>query len=139
MRKRAPAVAGMFYPGNPKRLAASVRAYLDECADPSDENPAPKALILPHAGYPYSAPIAASGYRLLAPAHRSISRVVLLGPAHRVPVNGMAVPNAQAFDFPGGSVPLDLQAMQDIRQLPGVCCPTKPMRSNTVWKFTCRF
>lgn len=128
MGSRAPAVAGMFYPGDPQGLAASVRAYLDaspgaDAPDPAGQNAhaaIPKALIVPHAGYQYSAPIAASGYRLLEPAHRSICRVVLLGPAHRVYVNGMAVPSAKAFDFPGGSIPLDLQAIEDICQLPGV-------------------
>ena len=112
----------MFYPGDPQALAASVRDYLD--GTPGEHAPAgdavPKALIVPHAGYQYSAPIAASGYRLLEPAHRSICRVVLLGPAHRVYLQGMAVPSAAAFDFPGGSIPLDLQAIDEIRQLPGV-------------------
>lgn len=125
MDNREPAVAGMFYPGDPKGLANSVRGYLDASAGQDGpaapgQNAPPKALILPHAGYQFSAPIAASGYRLLEPAHRSICRVVLLGPAHRVYLNGMAVPSAKAFDFPGGSIPLDLQAIGDICQLPGV-------------------
>lgn len=123
MHNRAPAVAGMFYPEDPARLAASVRGYLDESSRSgalTARKDAPKALILPHAGYQYSASIAASGYRLLEPAHRSISRVVLLGPAHRVYLRGMAVPSSAVFDFPGGSIPLDLQAIADICRLPGV-------------------
>ncbi len=112
----------MFYPGDPQALAASVRDYLDAApgGQPQADDTVPKALIVPHAGYQYSAPIAASGYRLLEPAHRSVCRVVLLGPAHRVYLQGMAVPSVQAFDFPGGSIPLDLQAIEEIRQLPGV-------------------
>ena len=118
---RAPAVAGMFYPGDPQALATCVGDFLQEAA-PAETSPleAPKALIVPHAGYQYSGSVAASGYRLLQKAANRISRVVLLGPAHRVYLQGMAVPEATAFDFPGGCVPLDVDAVAAIRRLPGV-------------------
>ena len=119
MSNRSPAVAGMFYPSDPAALAASVRGYLDETAE-DVKGPPPKALILPHAGYQYSASVAACGYRLLAGVRGSVSQVVLVGPAHRVYVQGMAVPSAEAFEFPGGSVALDTDAIASIRQLPGV-------------------
>ena len=64
--------------------------------------PVPKAIIAPHAGYVYSGPIAASVYARLAPARGTIERVVLLGPVHRVPVRGLALPGASALATPLG-------------------------------------
>ena len=66
--------------------------------------PVPKALIVPHAGYIYSGPIAASGYARLSAARRRVTRVVLLGPAQRVWFVGIAWPDADRFDTPLGSV-----------------------------------
>ena len=69
-----------------------------------------KALILPHAGYIYSGPIAATAYASLAPAAGKIRRVVLLGPSHRVAFEGMALSSARAFRTPLGDVPIDREA-----------------------------
>ena len=80
----------------------------------------PKALIVPHAGYPYSGPIAASAYAPLAALRHRIRRVVLLGPTHRVAVVGLALPAATAFQTPLGTVPLDLEAMDILRPFPQV-------------------
>jgi AmmeMemoRadiSam system protein B len=80
----------------------------------------PKALIVPHAGYIYSGPIAANAYALLAPARDTIKRVILLGPTHRVAVRGLAVPTAARFSTPLGSVDLDTEAIGRIRSLPQV-------------------
>lgn len=124
MVNRSPAVAGMFYPAEPAKLVENVRGYLDESVpvllEPA-ENRQVKALIVPHAGYQYSGSIAATAYRLLSKSYGHITRVVLLGPAHRVYVEGMAIPHAEAFDFPGGSIRLDIPALDAIEQLPGVC------------------
>ena len=95
---RPAAVAGMFYPGVPAALAASVRECLVEAATrPRAGGARPKALIVPHAGYVYSGPIAAAAYARLARSHATIRRVVLLGPTHRVAVRGLALPSARAF------------------------------------------
>ncbi len=102
---RPAAVAGMFYPRAPDRLAGDVRAYLSEAS--RRDARAPKALIVPHAGYVYSGPIAAAAYALLAPLRDTVERVVLLGPAHRVAVRGLALPDARAFATPLGAVPID--------------------------------
>ena len=83
---RTPAVAGQFYSGNAAELAATVATLLAEARH--QEAPAPKALIVPHAGYVYSGPVAASAYALLRRAGASFERVVLLGPAHRVRPQG---------------------------------------------------
>ncbi len=116
---RAAAVAGYFYPGNPselERTVGSLLAGVPSCA----EEPLPKAIIAPHAGYIYSGPVAATAYARLARAKGRISRVVLIGPAHRVALRGLAVSSAIAFDTPLGSVPVDRETNAKILKLPQV-------------------
>jgi AmmeMemoRadiSam system protein B len=115
---RPSAVAGMFYPAEAKTLAREIHGYLS-ATEPSTAS-IPKALIVPHAGYAYSGPIAACAYALLAPARESIRRVVLLGPAHRVPVRGLALPVAGAFATPLGTVEIDAEAATAALKLPQV-------------------
>ena len=107
LRVRRPAVAGLFYPADPLELEAAVQAYLAG-ADPA--GPAPKAIVAPHAGYVYSGPIAGSAYRPVVPARGRISRVVLLGPAHRTPDAGIAASAADAFATPLGQLAVDTGA-----------------------------
>jgi AmmeMemoRadiSam system protein B len=118
VRSRKPAVAGTFYPGDPRALERSVRGYVDEAASPGGA--APKALIAPHAGFVYSGPIAGSAYARIAPLRGTIETVVLLGPAHRVPVRGLAVPSCDAFDTPLGRIALDRDAIERVLKLPAV-------------------
>ena len=120
---REPAVAGLFYPAQPEVLAATVDALLAQ-AQPRALRP--KAMILPHAGYVYSGPVAASGYVLLAPIADEIRRVVLLGPAHRVPLRGLAVPLARAFTTPLGTVEVDRDAIGRLAGLPQVTASDLP-------------
>jgi AmmeMemoRadiSam system protein B len=95
---RPAAVAGMFYSDAPSALAAEVRAHLAGARSRlSPVGAAPKALIAPHAGYAFSGPIAAAAYARLAAGRDAIRRVVLLGPTHRVPIRGLALPSARAF------------------------------------------
>lgn len=118
---RPAAVAGSFYPDRPEQLAEEVRSLLQAAAmhEPAPTSP-PKALIVPHAGYIYSGPIAASAYALLAPWRNVIQRVVLIGPVHRVPVRGLALPQTGGFETPLGVVPLDTEAMLTLARLPQV-------------------
>ena len=118
---RPAAVAGMFYPGAPKALLASVQSLLGGVRHGVREPMWPKALIVPHAGYIYSGPVAASAYARIAAGRQAIRRVVLLGPVHRVPVRGLALPGAEAFATPLGTVAVDLEAVASIRDLPQVC------------------
>jgi hypothetical protein len=117
MNIRPAAVAGMFYPDDPNVLAHDVHAMLSNA---ETVNLHPKALIVPHAGYIYSGPVAASAYALLTPYADQIHRVVLLGPTHRVAVRGLALPGTDAFDTPLGQVEIDLQAIRMIAGLPQV-------------------
>jgi AmmeMemoRadiSam system protein B len=107
-RIRNPAVAGMFYPENPERLAAIVGGYL---ADAKRSDIRPKAIIAPHAGYEYSGPIAGSAFATLEPISADITRVVLIGPSHRVAFYGLAASTAKAFQTPLGNIPLDREAI----------------------------
>jgi AmmeMemoRadiSam system protein B len=116
---RPPAVAGSFYPESPSRLAEAVRSYL-AAAGAEGKAAAPKALIAPHAGYVYSGPTAGFAYARIAAARDRIERVVLIGPAHRVPVPGLAAPDAGAFATPLGEVPLDAATLQRLLELPQV-------------------
>jgi MEMO1 family protein len=117
---RHAAVAGMFYPGNPRELDSVVRQMLADAAPETPEGPAPKAIIAPHAGYVYSGPIAATAYARLKPVAGVVRRVVLLGPCHRVPVRGLAVSAADAFETPLGRIPVDRDAVDAILSLPQV-------------------
>jgi len=85
----------------------------------------PKALIAPHAGYIYSGPVAAHAYDALSPARGIVRRVVLLGPVHRVPVRGLALPDADAFETPLGRVPVDRAAIEALADLPQVVVSTR--------------
>jgi hypothetical protein len=89
---RPAAVAGMFYPGDPLSLAAEVGDLLGGVGDLAPRIGFPKALVVPHAGYVYSGPVAAHAYDELSPARGVAKRVVLLGPVHRGPVRGLAAP-----------------------------------------------
>lgn len=115
---RPPAVAGRFYPGDPVELRQLITALLAQA--PPATGPAPKALIAPHAGYLYSGPIAASAYAQLIPARDQIKRIVLFGPSHYVALDGLATTSAEAFATPLGIVPVDVQAVRQVRSLPQV-------------------
>jgi AmmeMemoRadiSam system protein B len=110
---REACVAGLFYPADPLELREAVRGYLGE----GDGAP-PKALIVPHAGYVYSGPIAGSGYRRWEGARGR--RVVLLGPAHRYPLAGLAAHSAAWFATPLGRVPVDVEAVERLLAMPQV-------------------
>src|SRR3982750_2184517 len=91
---RSPAVAGLFYPASAAELSDEVSTLLAEIAIPKRRLPVPKAIIAPHAGYVCSGPNAASVYARLAPVRGMVKRVILAGPVHRVPVRGLALPDA---------------------------------------------
>ncbi len=119
---RPPAVAGMFYPDEPRTLAQEVRSMLAQAraVPPAQSFGQPKALIAPHAGYIYSGPVAASAYATLLPYAQVIRRVILLGPCHRVAIRGVAVPQARSFCTPLGAVLLDQAAINAALELPQV-------------------
>jgi len=117
---RTAAVAGMFYPGDARALATELDELLGGVEQSEPRLGFPKALIVPHAGYIYSGPIAARAYEELGNARGIVRRVVMLGPVHRVPVRGLAIPTDDAFATPLGSVPIDRQALDSVRDLPQI-------------------
>jgi len=106
-RVRPAAVAGAFYPAEPGELRAAVERSFGGAHPGEPGVPAPKALVVPHAGYPYSGPVAASAYLRLAAGRGTIRRVVLIGPSHRVAFRGVAVSSADVFRTPLGDIPVD--------------------------------
>ena len=101
---RPTAVAGSFYSADAAELRAEIDDLLGSTVSAAIA-PIPKALIAPHAGYIYSGPIAAAGYRRLAPARERIMRVVLFGPSHFVGFDGLAA--SSDWQTPLGTVPVD--------------------------------
>ena len=118
---RPAAVAGAFYPAQTSALSGTVLALLAKAAANSESDvTAPKAIIVPHAGYIYSGATAALAYAQLAAARGRIRRVVLLGPVHRVAVRGLALPGAAAFATPLGEIEIDLAAVAALAGMPQV-------------------
>ena len=121
---RSAAVAGAFYPGDAATLSRDVAMLLaaarNRAQTPQTPQTLPKAVIVPHAGYIYSGPIAASAYALLEQGRDVYRRVVLLGPVHRVPVRGLALPGTDAFATPLGTVMLDHALAAKIAAMPQV-------------------
>jgi MEMO1 family protein len=142
---RPPAVAGLFYPGDPQRLRAQVTELLADAAharsphepvaasaqtgdmrvDPDIAAAHPgydyvKALIAPHAGYIYSGAIAGVSFARLRERASDIARVVVIGPAHYVALRGIGIPTAESFATPLGAVALDGDALAVIADLPCV-------------------
>jgi AmmeMemoRadiSam system protein B/AmmeMemoRadiSam system protein A len=117
---RPAAVAGMFYPSDPRALGEEIDELLGGVEHLAPRLGFPKAVIVPHAGYDYSGPVAAAAYDEIAPARGIVKRVVLLGPVHRVPVRGLALPDANFFDTPLGRVPVDEGAVAQLGTLPQV-------------------
>ncbi|MEH6825781.1 MAG: AmmeMemoRadiSam system protein B [Motiliproteus sp.] len=117
MAIRSAAVAGIFYSRIRQELQQQVDSYL---AGNTTRGYTPQALVVPHAGYKYSAAIAANAYQLLKPYAQRIKRVVLLGPAHRVVLDGLALPESERFATPLGEISIDAELASRISDLPQV-------------------
>jgi len=118
---RPTAVAGMFYPSDPDELERMVNRYLVESKlDRSLNSKQIKAIIVPHAGYIYSGPVAASAYCYLQNLKSDIKNVILIGPSHRVPLLGMATSSATYFNTPLGNVEINREITDQLNQLPYV-------------------
>ncbi|RKZ85020.1 MAG: AmmeMemoRadiSam system protein B [Gammaproteobacteria bacterium] len=116
---RSPAVAGSFYPADPETLNDMIERDLSQISLSSD-TASPKVLIVPHAGYIFSGPIAASAFALLKQSHHLIKRVVIIGPSHRVGFSGVAISNADYFDIPLGRIAIDKIAQAKLLDIEGV-------------------
>ncbi|HEX5276546.1 MAG TPA: AmmeMemoRadiSam system protein B [Fluviicoccus sp.] len=117
---REPAVAGRFYPADPAELRAALQACFDRAGPARTGAPCPRALIAPHAGYPYSGVAAASAFATLREHRALVWRVVLLGPSHQTAFKGLALSRAETYRTPLGDIPLDAAATRRLLALPGV-------------------
>lgn len=123
---RPAAVAGLFYPDVPTSLERAVDGHLAQgrrkLADVMTfvERGAPKAIVAPHAGYRYSGDVAGVAYASVVPRADVIRRVVLIGPAHRVAFEGIALPEGAGFDSPLGPVSFDRARIDELVELPYV-------------------
>lgn len=117
---RAAAVAGSFYPADPDTLHMQLTEMLGAAMPLETLAAPPKALIVPHAGYMYSGPVAATAYSSLGATREQIRRVVLLGPCHRIAVRGMALPASLQFDTPLGALEVDRDHWQALQRDPDV-------------------
>ncbi|MTI62449.1 AmmeMemoRadiSam system protein B [Methylophaga sp.] len=115
---RPSAVAGLFYPADAEKLNNMIARNLQASTLRADMTP--KALIVPHAGYVYSGLVAASAYKHLEARRDIIKRVVLIGPSHRVPFEGLAVSSVDWFETPMGLIPVDRHAESQIMKIEGV-------------------
>jgi MEMO1 family protein len=120
---REPAVAGRFYPSDPRELAAMVDADVAAGGRRGVRGDGARlvGLVVPHAGYVFSGRVAGAAYALLTSEVRArVSRVLLVGPAHYVPVRGIAVPGAAAFATPLGHLRVAGALRTAALDLPGV-------------------
>jgi len=107
---RPAAVAGTFYSENETALARDVDGMLASASVFEPPGASPKALVVPHAGFVYSGPVAATAYASIM-GRAAIQRVVLLGPSHRVYLEGVAAPSVRAMRTPLGDVEIDHEAL----------------------------
>lgn len=117
---REPAVSGMFYPDNPKKLRNDVDAYIRDAIIPDFEEDV-VGIISPHAGYMYSGKVAAYGFKMIA--ERNYDTVVLLGPSHRAYFEGVALWDRGGFKTPLGVIDIDEEIAQKIVSIGGIIKP----------------
>ena len=113
---RSPAVAGLFYPADALHLEKEITHYL--AAGYKKHESMPRVIIVPHAGYRYSAAAAAQAYQPLQDYASQIRTVILLGPSHYVAINGAALSDADFFQTPLGKVKVNLEIVKKLAQTP---------------------
>jgi hypothetical protein len=101
---RKAAVAGTFYPAESKELEQMMDDMLAKATPPPDDGEI-IAAVAPHAGYPYSGPVAAWTYAALK-GHK-YSRVVVIAPSHYVGFDFTSIYDGDAYSSPLGLVPVD--------------------------------
>ncbi len=116
---RQPAVAGLFYPKDKVELAKDIDRYLAEAKPEPIKNL--RGLVCPHAGYRFSGPTAAFGYKLLE--GHGIRTVIVMAPSHYASFEGASIPDVPAYRTPFGDVPLSPEAAKLAKSGPFVVNP----------------
>jgi AmmeMemoRadiSam system protein B/AmmeMemoRadiSam system protein A len=114
---RAPKVAGQFYPEARSELLTLITDLLGRQPQPATAQK-PRILIVPHAGYQYSGPVAAKGFRQLQ--GHAYDGVVVVGFTHRLQFEGVSVDAREAYQTPLGELPVDREAVEVLRTYPGI-------------------
>ena len=120
-RVRAAVVSGQFYPEDPGVLKDKIRRFLTQAKSQGDDRV--RALIVPHAGYDYSGPVAAEAYKLVD--GRRFESVVVIAFLHRMFLQGVLVDDVAAYETPLGRVPVDCKLARKIQEV-------HPLFRNTV-------
>lgn len=123
---REAAVAGLFYPADTYQLQKDIESYLKMV--PPSLGKRPHILIVPHAGYLYSAKVAAHAYQRILPFKKQIKKVFLLGPSHRVFVDGVALSSAKNFKTPLGAIPVNKKITAELAANAGFAVNDKAHR-----------
>jgi hypothetical protein len=127
---RTPAFNGKFYPASPDELRKNIKTFLEQAKTNPDSNV--KALIVPHAGYPYSGLAAGEAYKLVL--GENYDDVIIIGFAHRPSFNGIYVDESDFYETPLGKVPLDQALARQIRDFNSILKdqPTQPLEEHSI-------
>jgi AmmeMemoRadiSam system protein B len=128
LRVREPAVAGGFYPADAASLGKTIDDMLGQAKARNLKGL--RALVSPHAGYQYSGPVAASGFKQLV--GQGFERVVVMGPSHHVLFSGVALPDVDALRTPLGDIMISPWGRELARQSPFVVDSTPHAREHSV-------
>ena len=112
---KSPNVAGSFYPADPTQLSQQIESYLEKAGPQAASADNIRALICPHAGYEYSGPVAAYGYRAIQ--GKSYDTVVIIAPSHHLDFDGVAIWPKGAFKTPLGEVAVDEELCAKLKDL----------------------
>ncbi|HDP79311.1 MAG TPA: AmmeMemoRadiSam system protein B [Spirochaetes bacterium] len=104
MWRRKPAVAGSFYPSDPRKLSREIEKHLAAAGEKPLQGKL-ISLVAPHAGYVYSGPVAAFSYKHLIGS--GVEVAVVLAPSHRARFRGASVIPSGIYETPLGDVPID--------------------------------
>lgn len=121
---RQPAVAGTFYPSDPQKLFQTLEDAFRK-AVPNKASGHVVAIIAPHAGYVYSAKVAASAFNQIDTT-RTYEHVFILGSSHRMAIDGASIYTAGDFMTPLGSVKTDALAKELVRNFSVFNDDTRP-------------
>lgn len=122
---RQPAVAGQFYPADPRELASNIEDCFTHKLGPGKTPPAPQApgplvgIVSPHAGYMYSGPVAAHAY-YASSARTDLTTFIILGPNHWGTGSGVATYKEGSWRTPLGEVEIDQEAAKELAETSGL-------------------
>ena len=118
MSTRKCAVCGQFYPSGSNDILEMINHYNDvldkHLTDKTIFDLKPRALIVPHAGYIYSGFTANIAFRLLA--NSGVKKVVVIGPSHRVYLNGTSISKYDDYETPFGNLPIDTKLIDKLTE-----------------------